>query len=371
MLYLDNAATTHISKEVVEEMLANLEAYGNTEAKFYKTAEYAKEKVEEARQKIARLVNAKSSEVVLTSGATEANNLVLQGVYNKNKSKKNKIIISAIEHSSVYDTCQYLKNKGAQIEIVPVDQKGLIDINFLDKNIDDTVALVSLIYVNNEIGTIQDLIRIDKICKNKKVYLHIDATQAVGKVDIDINKYQSLKFITFTSHKIYGPKGIGCLIVKEDENGLKPEIEPMLYGGEQEYGLRAGTTSNLLAIGFGKACEIAKSKINDNQKRILIIESSIKEKLKNKFQDRLVINNNFDERVHDILNIRIKGYNNMMLLKTISPIIAASTGSACSVSKPSRVLKNIGLSEKEISESIRLSFSCYMDPNDLDELDKL
>lgn len=371
MLYLDNAATTHIKKEVVDEMLNSLNAYGNTEAKFYDVAEKAKENVKEARIKVAELVGANADEIIFTSGATEANNLVIKGSFLQSKKHKKKIIISSIEHSSVYDTCKYLESLGATIVEINVDRSGLLDLRQLENEIDDDTILVSIIMVNNEIGTIQDVDEISKICEKHNVSLHFDATQAAGKINIDFHKNSGVKFLTFTSHKIYGPKGIGCLVSKVDSAGIKQPLTPLLHGGEQEDGFRAGTLSNELIVGFGKACEIAKTNLLENQQKVKEIEKILKEKLRNKFGDNFSINNDFSERTHDILNIRIKPYNNMVLLKAIAPMIAASTGSACSVSKPSRVLKNIGLNEEVISQSIRLSFSPYMDIKDLDEIDKL
>ena len=371
MLYLDNAATTHIKKEVVDEMLNSLGAYGNTEAKFYDVAEKAKEKVKEARVKVAELVGANADEIIFTSGATEANNLVIKGSFLQSKKKVKKIIISSIEHSSVYDTCKYLESLGACIAEIKVNKFGLIDLKQLEKEIDDNTILVSIIMVNNEIGTIQNVNKISEICEKYNVPLHFDATQAAGKIDIDFHKNKGIKFLTFTSHKIYGPKGIGCLVSKVDSAGIKQPLTPLLHGGEQEDGFRAGTLSNELIVGFGKACEIAKANLLENQQKVKKIEKILIDKLKNKFGENFSINNDFNEKTHDILNVRIKPYNNMVLLKAISPIVAASTGSACSVSKPSRILKNIGLSDEIISQSIRLSFSPYLDLKDLDEIDKL
>ena len=370
-LYLDNAATTKIKQEVLDEMIKSLEAYGNTEAKYYDVAEKAKENVKLARQRVAAIVGAKSEEIIFTSGATEANNLVIKGTVLQSKKQHKKVIISSIEHSSVYDTCKYLEMQGIEIVMLDVDRTGMINLNQLRNEIDDNTILVSIILVNNEIGTIQDIEEITKICEEKKVPLHFDVTQAVGKINIRFEEYPSLKFLTFTSHKIYGPKGVGCLVVKTDEIGVKQELVPLFHGGEQEDGIRAGTLSNELIVGFGKACEIARDNMEINNQKILELEKVLIDKLKNKFGDKLSINNDFDNRVHDILNVRIKSFNNMVLLKAISPLIAASTGSACSVSKPSRVLKSIGLSDLEISESIRLSMSPYMDVNELNVIDKL
>lgn len=368
-LYLDNAATTHIHPDVLNEMIKSLEDYGNTEAKYYCYSENAKENVKRARNRIASSLGCHFDEVVFTSGATEANNLFIKGLALSNPSKK-RIIISSIEHSSIRETCYFMKERGYEVIEVPVDRTGLIDINYLEKSINDNTLFVSVILVNNEIGTIQDLNHIDEVCYKKNVILHTDATQAVGKVHINMSEYKALKLLTFTAHKIYGPKGIGALIIRKEDN-IKLKLTPLFHGGEQEEGYRAGTLSNELIVGFGKATEMATTNIDYDNKVLRKLEMILVNKLKNKFGKLIIINNNFDKRVPGIINIQFKGQNNMILLKKISPLVAASTGSACSVSKPSHVLKAIGLSDYEISYSIRLSLSKYMNEDDLNLIDLL
>lgn len=368
-LYLDNAATTHICDEVLAEMKKSLDNYGNTEAKYYCFAENAKKDVALARQRIAQAVGCESDEVVFTSGATEANNLMLKGIASANPQKK-KIIISSIEHSSIKETCDYLASLGYIVVEVPVDRTGLIDLEFLNKEIDSDTLIVSIILVNNEIGTIQDIKAIDDICKKHKVLLHMDATQAIGKVAIDMSQYNSFKFLTFTAHKIYGPKGIGCLIIRKTD-GYKTKVIPLFHGGEQEEGYRAGTLSNELIVGFGKACELATIDIESDNRKLKELENVLVQKLQSKFGQYIKINNEFDNRIPGIINVQFVGQNNMILLQQMSPLVAASTGSACSVSKPSRVLKAIGLSDKEVSASIRFSLSKYQRIEDLNVLDLL
>ncbi len=371
MLYLDNAASTKLHKEVLDEMLNSLEAYGNSEAKFYIQAEQAKKLIALARARVARLVNSKDSEIVFTSGATESNNMVLKGIFFASSAKKKRIVISSVEHSSVYDTCKYLETLGAEIVIIPVDREGNVDLEALENAVDSHTIVVSVLYVNNEIGTIQNLEAIDKICLKHNTPFHTDATQAVGKTPVDFSRYRALKFMTFTGHKLYGPKGIGCLVCREDSNGEKPRLAPLLHGGEQESGLRAGTLPTPLIVGFGKACEIAKRDLAANDAILRKNEEIVLCKLKMKFGTRLVLNNDFGNRIPGLLNVRFCGYNNVILLKALSSHIAASTGSACAVSHPSRILKKIGLSEAEINESIRLSLSAYEEPSSFDALDLL
>ena len=191
------------------------------------------------------------------------------------------------------------------------------------------------------------------------------------KKQINVQEYEALHYVTFTAHKIYGPKGVGCLYVKNDDNGIKQNLTPLLHGGEQECNLRAGTLPNMLIVGFGKACEIAERDFEENHRKSMELEKILINKFKKAFNNKICINNEFSNRVPGILNIRFVGFNNLVLLKTMSPIIAASTGSACAVSKPSRILKAIGLSDDIISESIRISCSPYMNLDDLNEIDKL
>ncbi len=368
-LYLDNAATTKINKEVLDEMIKSLEDFGNTEAKYYCYAEMAKENVRKARNRISVSLGCNPDEVVFTSGATEANNLFIKGLAAANPTKK-RIIISSIEHSSIRETCHYMSSQGYEIIEVPVDKTGAVDLHFLENSIDANTLFVSIILVNNETGTIQDLHAIDEICFKKKIILHTDATQAVGKVEINMNDYKSLRLLTYTAHKIYGPKGIGALIVRKDD-GIKLKLVPLLHGGEQEEGYRAGTLSNELIVGFGKATEMIVANIKEDNEYLKLLENELISKLKNKFGDLIVINNDFSNRIPGLINLQFRGQNNMILLQKMSPVVAASTGSACSVSKPSHVLKAMGLKDEEISSSIRLSLSKYLTVEDLSAIDKL
>lgn len=368
-LYLDNAATTQIHPDVLQEMIKSLKDYGNTEAKYYSYAENAKKNVQLARNRIAKALGCNEDEVVFTSGATEANNLFIKGLALSNSSKK-RIIISSIEHSSIRETCFYMKEHGYEIIEVPVDKTGAIDINYLENAIDDNTLFVSIILVNNEVGTIQDLHKIDNICYSKEVIFHTDATQAIGKVHINMDEYKALKLLTYTAHKIYGPKGIGALIIRK-EDSIKLKLTPLFHGGEQEGGYRAGTLSNELIVGFGKATEMATSNIDSDNEILKNLESILVHKLKNKFGSLISFNNDYINRIPGLINLQFKGQNNMILLKKMSPLVAASTGSACSVSKPSHVLKAMGFSDAEIGSSLRLSLSKYQTEEDLTLIDKL
>ena len=370
MLYLDNAATTRIDKEVLAEMLDCMEdSYGNSESKFYDVAERAKERISKSRGIIASSIGCDSEEVVFTSGATESNNLFIKGYAMAHPEKKT-IIISAIEHSSIESTCAYMETLGYNVIRIPVDSTGKIKLDVLKSSINDDTLFVSIIWVNNEIGTIQDIAAIDKICSGAGVVFHSDATQAIGKVNIDLSKYDALKFLTFTAHKIYGPKGVGTLIARK-ENGCKLDIVPLLHGGEQEEGYRGGTLSNELIVGFGKAVEMAVGSMEASNKHLCELESALISKMQKVFGNRFFVNNGAFDKIPGLINCKIQGINNMVLLKKMAPYVAASTGSACSVSKPSRVLKAIGMSDEDISYSLRLSLSCKTDISELDIFDLL
>jgi len=372
MLYLDNAATTKVHGEVLEEMLKYFNYYyGNSEAKYYEQSEMAKKGISNARKNVASIVGCAEDEVIFTSGATESNNFILKSIVNDFCEKGNHIITTSVEHPSIYETCKFLETKGVKITYLSVDNHGLINLDELRKSITNHTILVSIIWVNNEIGTIQKMKEIDSICAEKGIFLHSDATQAVGKTPINLKEFEALKFLTFSSHKIFGPKGIGALIIKKDKNGIPFRLTPLIHGGEQEFGYRAGTLSNALIVGFGKACEIAQRNFEENIGKLKDFEVQIKNKLKEKFPAMIQFNNDFDEKIPGLINVRFKGVNNQILLKKLSQFIAASNGSACSVTKPSRVLKEIGLDNQKINESIRLSLSPYLKKEDLNILDQL
>lgn len=368
-LYLDNAATTPICKEVLDEMLLSLKDFGNTESRYYCYAEKAKDNVKIARNRIAIGIGCEPNDVVFTSGATESNNLFIKGMALSYPNKK-KIIISSIEHSSIRETAYYMEEFGYRVCEIPVNKEGKISLKELENTIDDDTLFVSIILVNNEIGTIQDAYAINEICNRKNVILHMDATQAIGKYEINMAEFKSLKALTFTSHKIYGPKGIGALILK-NEDGIKFKLTPLFHGGEQENGYRAGTLSNELIVGFGKAVELATMNIKSDNRKLKLLEEVMVSKLKKKFGNIIKINNDFPDRIPGLINLQFIGVNNMILLQNISQYIAASTGSACSVAKPSYVLKAIGLSDEEISYSLRFSLSKYMMEDELCVIDTL
>ena len=368
MIYLDNSSTTKIDRRVFDAMKPYFyDFFGNPDGKYYEIAESAKTAVENARKKISEFLGCNVDEVFFNSGATEGNNTVIKGIVDKYQSKGNHIITTSVEHSSVYNTCKYLETKGIKVDYLPVNSECEIDLELLEQLITDKTILVSIMWVNNEVGTIFPIKEIAKICKKKGVLFHSDATQAIGKIKIDLSVYEGLNFVTFSGHKIYGPKGIGVLISRKDELGFHVPITPLIHGGEQERGLRSGTLNVPGIVGIGEACNILNEHIDEYIEKLIVFEKILVERLIEKFNSNIEINNNFS-KVPGIINIRFKNINNQILLKKISPYIAASTGSACSNLKPSRVLLAMGYSMKAVTESVRFSLSPH---NTLEELNNI
>ncbi len=356
MIYLDNAATTEIDSEILEEIhRLQKEIYGNPTSKYYEQAVKAKELVDKAKTMIAESLNCRSDEVIFTSGATEGNNTVLKGIGGIVPNKKH-IITSKAEHSSVYDTCKYLETIGYEVTYLDINKKGLIDMKELENAINDNTALVSLMHVNNELGSITNIKEVDIICSKYNILFHSDITQSIGKVPIDLGEFNSLFAVTYSSHKIYGPKGSGVMIIRRDELGLKRKLTPLLHGGNnQDY--RSTTIDQIGAYASALATNKVVNNLEKNKAILLKNEVLMLELLKKYFGENYEINNNFEERIPGILNVWIKGKNNQILSKKISSEIALSTGSACSINEPSRVLSSAGFDEKRVKESVRLSSS--------------
>ncbi len=356
ILYLDNAASEKVDRRVADAMQKYfLDEYGNASS-VHEIGENARKAVEASRKSIANYIDAKPEEIIFVSGGTEANNLALQGVALANSSKK-KVIVSAIEHASVLEVCEFMKNKGYDIVKIPTDKYGIIDIAGLEKEIDSDTLLVSIMHVNNEIGVVQDIKKIGELCRRKGVYFHSDCVQSIGKEKIDVVK-MGIDLLSASAHKTGGPKGIGFLYVK---NGVK--IKPIIYGGGQERGLRSGTENVPGIVGFAKALELA-SKINKNK------VEAIRDKLINglrKISGR--INGSIENRIYNNVNVSFPGIDGETLVLFLSHKgIYTSTGSACSsrMSKESHVLKSLGLNEKEIKGSLRLTIGEDVNEKDID-----
>ena len=370
MLYLDNSATTKVLPEVKDEMVKYLsDFYGNPNSKYYDQAVESKKAVEDARKKVAELLNCKDEEIIFTSGSTESNNMILKGYTHANKDKGKHIIVSSTEHSCIKNTALFLQEEGFDVTFLPVEHDGTVNVKDLEKAIRDDTILVSIMWANNELGSINKIKELSKLCHKKNILFHTDATQYVGKGKIDLEEYQDVDFLSISAHKFYGPKGIGCVFIRKDQNGFYPKITPLIHGGEQEFGLRSGTLAVHQIVGMGKAAEVALRDLDDNIKKLKKYEKIFIKRMNDVFGDKIIINNDFKNKIPGLVSIRIKGYNNQLFLKNAAEVISASTGSACSNSKPSYVLKACGYTDEEIRETIRFSLSAYGEYNNFMEIE--
>lgn len=365
-VYLDYAATTPVDKRVVKAMLPCLaENFGNTMS-LHSFGQTAKLALEQSRQQVADLINAESNEIIFTSSATESNNLALKGIALANKNKGNHIIISSIEHPCIVESAGWLKKQGFKITKLPADKYGLINPKDVENAIEGKTILVSIIHASNEIGTIEPIEEIGKICKEKGVYFHTDASQSFGKMPIDVNK-MNIDLLTASSHKIYGPKGVGLLYVRD---GIK--IEPLLHGGGQENGLRSSTVNLAAVVGFAKAVEICKKEMKAENKRLVVLRNKlIKEVLKIKNSH---LNGHPEKRLENNINFSfdfVEGESLVIQLDLHG--IACSTGSACSSIKlePSHVLLATGLRPEQAHGSLRVSLGRMTTKKDIEKIIKI
>ncbi len=349
MIYLDNAATTPVYKDVVREMEKfYLEDYGNPSS-LHKLGERAFEAINNSRKFIAQEINCKPWEIIFTSGTTESNNLAFFGLARGELGKKKKrIIISAIEHSSIFLICEVLRKEGFEIIQIPVDNEGIVNIDYLNNEVNDNTLLVSVMHVNNEVGTIENIFEIGEICRKKGVLFHSDCAQSFGKLDVDVNKMK-IDLLSAGAHKIGGPKGIGFLYVREVLS-----LEPLIYGGGQERNLRGGTEDVPAIVGFAKALGIIKKVDNDKILKIRDYFISSLEKVGGK------INGSKKRRIFNNINVSFNcaDAENFVIFLSEKGIMCSS-GSACESKKQieSRVLKAIGLNEKERMGSVRFSLN--------------
>ena len=359
MIYLDNAASTQIHEDVLESMLPYLkEQYGNASS-IHRYGRLAKKAIEKARKQIALLINADPSEILITSGGTESNNTVLMGISSNDSS----IVTSSIEHDAILEPCKKLTQNGFHVDYLPVDKFGTVDPLELKNHLSDNTCLVSIMFGNNEVGTIQKISEIAKICNERKIPFHTDAVQAVGKIPIDV-KELGMDFLSISSHKLHGPKGIGALYIK---NGIK--IDPVILGGGQEHGLRSGTENVANIVGFGKACEIAKNNLNDNMKYVIALRDMLIEKVLNEIPE-VTLNGDPKSRLPNNAHFTFLGVNGEdLIIKLDEYGIAASTGSACSVNtqRASHVLQAMGFSHEQITGSLRLTMGVFNNEKDIEQ----
>ncbi len=355
---MDYAATTPVDKEVIKEMLPYFDkTYGNASS-IHTFGRDAFDAVEKAREQVAGIINAKPDEIIFTSGGSESDNLAIKGIAYKNKEKrkseKNHIITCAIEHPAVLKVCNFLEKQGFNIEYIPVDKNGLININELENAISKDTFLITVMFANNEIGTIEPIEQIGKIAKKNNILFHTDAVQAVGKVPIDVNK-QNIDLLSISSHKIYGPKGVGALYIRK---GIS--IESLIHGGGHEKGLRSGTYNTPGIVGLGKACELSKDRFTKDVSHMKKLRDNL---IKNVLKiEESYLNGHTTERLCNNTHFRftaIEGESLNLMLDDKG--IAGSTGSACSSKKlqASHVLLSIGLKPEEAHGSLRLTLGRY------------
>jgi cysteine desulfurase len=360
-LYLDNHATTPVDPRVRDAMMPYFnEIFGNPHSGSHAFGWEAAEAVEMAREQIAAMIGADTDEIIFTSGATEANNLAIKGVARFYAEKKNHIITCATEHMCVLDSCFQLESEGFKVTYLPVEPDGLLDLDKLRDAITDQTLLVSIMTVQNEIGTIQPMAEIGAICKEHNVFLHSDAAQAVGKIPLDVKEMQ-IDLMSITAHKIYGPMGVGALYVTKKPRVL---LEPLFSGGGQEKGLRSGTLPPPLCVGFGKALEIAAQEMPAEAKRLGRMRDLLIDRLTDEL-DGIHINGTMEHRVPGNLNISIERADAESLMAAL-PDLAMSSGSACTSASEdsSHVLKSIGLPNELAEASLRIGLGRFNEEAD-------
>jgi len=361
LIYLDNAASTKIHNEVLEDMMPYLkEQYGNPSS-IHRYGRLAQKAIGKARKQIAYLINADPSEILFTSGGTESNNTALYGIAKKNPGSR--IITSSIEHDAILEPCKKLEKEGFDIIYLPVNNFGLVDPLILKDNLTENTSLVSIMFGNNEVGTIEPISDFVKICKEQNIPFHTDAVQATGKIPIDV-KELGIDLLSISSHKINGPKGIGALYIRK---GIS--IDPVILGGGQENGLRSGTENVANIVGFGKACELSRINLLENISRMKELRDYISKKIIQEIPE-VILNGHPESRLPNNIHFTFLGVNGEdLLIKLDENEIAASTGSACSVKiqKASHVLQAMGFSHEQITGSLRLTIGIS---NNLEEMNK-
>jgi cysteine desulfurase len=355
-IYLDHHATTPPDPRVVVAMQPYLgRSFGNPHSEHVLGWEAA-DAVDRAAGAVADLIGAAPGEIIFTSGATEANNLAIQGVARSAARRGNQIVTTAIEHKCVLNTALTLRKWGFRVDVVPVQPNGIVDPDAVARALGDDTALVSVMLANNEIGTIQRIAEIGALCKERGIAFHTDAAQGAGKVPIDVMEID-IDLLSISGHKLYGPKGIGALYVSRH---CPVPLEPLIIGGAQQNGLRAGTVPTFLCVGFGEACRIAAAELETDKVHSLALRDAFLSALKRRFPD-MVVNGDLEQRLPGNLNLRLPGVDADSLLTALQGKLAASTGSACNAGliEPSYVLGALGLTLDEVNSSVRFGFGRF------------
>ena len=367
IIYLDHGATTSVDERVLNKMIPYFNiSYGNPSS-MYGIGRQNKMVIERARQDVAKVINCNPKEIYFTSCGSESDNLALKGIMYANKEKGKHIITSKIEHPAIMNTCATLKRQGFDITYLNVNKEGFVKLDELRNSIRNDTVLISIMFANNEIGTIQNIMEISKIAKENNIIFHTDAVQAVGNIKIDVQKL-GIDSLSMSAHKFYGPKGVGALYVRKDIN-----IERIQDGGHQEKGMRSGTENVAGIVGLAEALKIAYKELDENNKKILENRNYFIEKIKENFKET-TINGNLEHRLPGNINVTFKGKDSLeILLKLDEYGICASSGSACSTGedKPSHVLTAIGLSPEEAFSTIRFSLGKENIKEDIDYVIKI
>ena len=362
-IYLDNQATTPLAPEVFSAMSPWFtEKFGNASSRNHTYGWEAEEAVEIARESVAAIIGSLPKEIIFTSGATEANNIALQGVAKNYQNQGRHIITLKTEHKAVMDVCQHLSKDGFDITYLPVDKDGILDVNKFENTMKDDTILASVMHVNNEIGVIQPIKELGVICKNKGIIFHVDAAQSVGKLPTNVEN-MGIDLLSISAHKFYGPKGVGALYIRR--KNPRVQLQPIMFGGGHERGIRSGTLPVPNIVGLGKACDISADVMTEENLRISQLRDSLIKGIKAE-NPNAKINGSMEYRVAGNLNMSFPGANNEAIIAAV-PDIAISSGSACTTStmEPSHVLLALGMSKNEVYSSLRFGIGRFNNEKDI------
>ena len=363
-IYLDYQATTPMDERVLAAMLPFFrEKFGNAASRNHAYGWEAEKAVEEGRARIAELIHAEPKEIVFTSGATESDNLAIKGVAEMYADQGRHVITAATEHKAVLDTCKHLEQKGCEVTVLPVDRTGLVDVDLLAKTIRKETVLVTLMAANNEVGTIHPVEAIGRLCKERGVLFHTDATQGVGKISLDVEK-MGIDLLSLSGHKIYGPKGVGALYVRR--RGPRVRLMPQIDGGGHERGMRSGTLNVPSIVGLGKACQLCGEEMTSETQRLTAMRERFWKKLTSEL-DEIFLNGHPTQRLAGNLNVSfayVEGEGLMMGIKDV----AVSSGSACTSAslEPSYVLRALGVGDELAHSSIRFGIGRFNTEEEID-----
>src|SRR5271168_585139 len=363
-IYMDNHATTRVDPRVVTAMLPYFtEHFGNAASRNHEFGWVAEQAVDKARKQIADLIGTTPREIIFTSGATESDNLAIKGVAEMYAEKGNHIITAATEHKAVLDTCKKLEKNGYRVTYLPVRGDGLVDLDMLRESITDKTILVSIMYANNEIGVIQPVAEIGRICRERGVLFHTDGVQAIGKVPVDVNK-DNIDVMSITAHKLYGPKGVGALYVRR--KNPRVQLTAQMDGGGHERGMRSGTLNVPGIAGLGEACAICRREMPEETKRLQYLRDKLRTKLESEL-DEVYLNGSWEHRLPHSLNLSFAYVEGESLLMGINDV-AVSSGSACTSAtlEPSYVLKALGLGDDLAHSSIRFGLGRFNTEEEVD-----